>query len=130
MNARVSIENAIPVLIRLIGDIRSLRGTQRIDLASDDTLQYAPRLQHLTPSQVQMAPLRVACRPWSVKANSALGALRWSLKQEDVSRRSEGIDRVKSTLQVRLVVDHTRILLKTRTATQSSAQSVKTLKLC
>lgn len=138
IKARTSIKNAIPDLIRLVDEVKSLRGILEglIDIASDDTLQGASRLRHLealassdglleTCSSELKELERWLQAAFKSNAKSTFGALKWSLKEKDVSRRLEGITRVKSTLQLGLAVDHTQILLESRAATLSLAQTVK-----
>lgn len=138
IKARASIKHAIPDLIRLVDEVKSVRGILEglIDIASDNTLPGGPHLNQLKAFSGSNGLLETCSSElqelerWlqdAVKsnANSTFGAIKWSLKEKDVSRRLEGITRVKDTLQLGLIVDHTQVLVKSRAATLALAQTVK-----
>jgi sulfur transfer complex TusBCD TusB component (DsrH family) len=138
LNARSRIKTAMPNLIRLINEVKSLRGVLEgfIDLSSDDKFKNATHSRHLETLADPNGILKDCLselqefEKWLQKTlnssgTSSFGAIKWSLKEKDVSLRLEGIARVKSILQLGLVVDHTQLLLESKAATLSLTQTVE-----
>ena len=137
LNVRSRINNATPDLVRLINEVKSLRGILEglVDLSTDDSIKDGARLRHLDtlgePNGILSecsSELR-EFETWLQKAlnsstNTLVGPIKWVFKEKDVSRRLEGIARVKSTLQLGLAADHTQLLLESRSATLSLTNTV------
>lgn len=138
LNVRSRINDAAPELIRLINEVKSLRGIleELVDLSADDHIKDGARLRHLE-TLAEPDGILVDCsselqdfEQWLQKSlqsstGSLIGSLKWVYKEKEVSRRLEGIARVKSALQLGLAVDHTQLLLESRSATLSLTETVK-----